>query len=83
MAYEPKESFGALHKNDKGDNANRPDYRGDIMLGGVVYELGGWIKDGKSGKFMSLSGKVKESRAPREVDDRPTTKPRADGDIPF
>jgi hypothetical protein len=44
MAYEPKEGAGALFKNDKGENPARPDYRGDIMLGGVLYEVSGWIK---------------------------------------
>ncbi len=62
MAYEPKEGSGALFKNDKGDNPARPDYRGDIMLGGKLYEVSGWIKplpSDASKKFMSLSGKLK------------------------
>ena len=65
MAYEPKDGSGALFKNDKGDNPARPDYRGDIMLGGKVYEISGWIKplaSDASKKFMSLSGKPKEQR---------------------
>ena len=52
-------------KNDKGDNPARPDYRGDIMLGGVLYEVSGWIRPlprDASQKFMSLSGKVKQPR---------------------
>ena len=64
MAYEPKEGSGALFKNDKGDNPSRPDYRGDIMLGGVLYEVSGWIKPKPSNpqeKFMSLSGKPKQA----------------------
>lgn len=65
MAYEQKDGSGALFKNDKGDNPKRPDYRGDITLGGVQYELSAWIKDGKNGKFMSLSGKVKGERQER------------------
>lgn len=65
MAYQPKDGSGALFKNDKGDNPARPDYRGDIMLGGVLYEVSGWIKplpSDASQKFMSLSGKPKEQR---------------------
>ncbi len=65
MAYEPKDGSGALFKNDKGDNPSRPDYRGDIMLGGVVYEISGWLKplpSDASNKFMSLSGKPKGAR---------------------
>lgn len=69
MAYEPKEGSGALFKNDKGDNPARPDYRGDIMLGGKLYEVSGWIKplpSDSSKKFMSLSGKPKEQRQDKQ-----------------
>ena len=65
MAYEPKDGSGALFKNDKGDNPARPDYRGDLMIGGVVYELSAWIKppaSDASKKFMSLSAKPKQAR---------------------
>lgn len=65
MAYEPKDGSGALFKNDKGDNPARPDYRGDIMLNGVLYEISGWIRPlprDASQKFMSLSGKIKQPR---------------------
>ena len=68
MAYEPKDGSGALFKNDKGDNPARPDYRGDVMLGGVLYEISGWIKplpSDASKKFMSLSGKPKQARQER------------------
>lgn len=64
MAYQPKDGQGALFKNDKGDNPARPDYRGDIMLGGVLYEVSGWIKplpSDASKRFMSLSGKPKQN----------------------
>jgi hypothetical protein len=74
MAYEPKDGSGAMFKNDKGDNPSRPDYRGDIMLDGVMYEISGWIKPKPSNpaeKFMSLSGKPKQARqqapAPRQA----------------
>lgn len=65
MSYQPKEGSGALFKNDKGDNPARPDYRGDLMVGGVVYEVSGWIKPLPSNaekKFMSLSAKPKQDR---------------------
>jgi hypothetical protein len=65
MSYQPKEGSGALFKNDKGDNPARPDYRGDVMVGGVVYELSAWIKPlpaDASKKFMSISAKPKQAR---------------------
>lgn len=85
MAYEPKDGAGALFKNDKGDNPARPDYRGDLMVNGVLYEVSGWIKPLPSNtekRFMSLSAKPKQAQQPQP------TKPRQrqempDDDIPF
>ena len=86
MAYEPKDGSGAMFKNDKGDNPPRPDYRGDIMLDGVMYEISGWIKPKPSNpaeKFMSLSGKPKQARqqapAPSQTA-KPAAQPVSDPD---
>lgn len=68
MAYAPKDGSGALFKNDKGDNPARPDYRGDLMVGGVVYEVSGWIKPVASNpekRFMSLAAKTKAGQSPQ------------------
>lgn len=87
MAYQPKEGSGALFKNDKGDNPARPDYRGDIMVGGVLYEISAWIKplpSDASKRFMSLSGKPKDagrSAAPparSAPPQRPASRPQFD-----
>jgi hypothetical protein len=85
MAYEQKEGSGALFKNDKGDNPKRPDYRGDITLGGVKYDLAAWIKEGNKGKFMSISGKVQETeRREAPAATAPAQPPKDfDDDIPF
>jgi hypothetical protein len=75
MAYEPREGSGSLFTNDKGDNPSRPDYRGDIMLDGVVYEISGWIKplpSDPSRRFLSLAGKPK---APRQSQGRTSAPP--------
>ena len=88
MAYEPKDGSGALFKNDKGDNPNRPDYRGDAMVNGELVQISAWIKEGQKGKFMSLSFQAKEQQAPAP---RQAQKPAPkgvpmddlDGDIPF
>ena len=90
MAYTPKDSTGALFKNDKGDNAARPDYRGDAMVNGELVEIAAWIKplpSDASKRYMSLSFKPKQAQqapAPRQAparssgfDDMP------DDSIPF
>ena len=89
MAFIPQEGNGALFKNDKGDNPARPDYRGDIMLNGVLYEMAGWIKPkptNPSEKYLSLVSKPKEQQAAKPV---AKSAPKADAfdddlsDLPF
>ena len=47
---------GVLFKNEyKKEGGKQPDYKGKINVDGVDKELAAWIKEGKSGKFMSLS----------------------------
>lgn len=46
---------GVLFKNDRKETDNHPDYTGRIDIDGKEYFLSAWIKEGKKGKFMSLS----------------------------
>jgi len=54
MAYEQRDNGGALFKNDKDGNEQRPDYTGDCMVNGKLMRMAAWVKEGKKGKFMSL-----------------------------
>lgn len=86
MAYEQRENSGTLFKNDRKEQPNHPDYKGEINVGGDLYWLSAWIKDGKRGKFMSLSIKPKEARERPEAVS--TVEPSAGGgfdgdDVPF
>lgn len=79
MPFNPELGW-SLFKNDKGGNPKRPDYRGKCQVGGVEYELAGWIRTRKSDgvKFISGSMKVK---APKPA---PTSNEQADpDDAPF
>ena len=53
MAKQQRELSGILFKNDKGDNPQRPDYRGAVTAHGVGYRLSGWLKQGENGPFLS------------------------------
>lgn len=80
MAYEPKDGSGALFKNDKGDNPARPDYRGELMVGGVVYEISAWVKPLASNpekRFMSIAAKQKYGQH-TNVERSPVRKPSHD-----
>lgn len=57
MAYDNEKKF-ALFKNDKGDNAARPDYRGEFTLNGVKYRLSGWISEKKETKEKYIRGSL-------------------------
>jgi hypothetical protein len=66
MSYD-NTNTGALFKNDRKEQATHADYRGSINVNGVEYWLNAWIKPVKSDpakRFMSLSVKPKEARAP-------------------
>lgn len=75
---------GALFKADpakKAENPKRPDYEGNAEVDGVQYWISAWLKDGKSGKFMSLAFKRKEERKPQEPQRQRRVDP--DEDVPF
>ena len=63
MSYEQRDGSGTLFRNDKGGVESRPDYRGEIKVGGKVYKVSGWKKEGAKGPFLSLSVEPKDAQA--------------------
>jgi hypothetical protein len=53
------DNSGILFRNDEKDGERDRDYSGSITVSGVEYWLSAWIKEGKRGKFMTLSVKPK------------------------
>jgi hypothetical protein len=73
---------GALFKNDRKEKPSHPDYRGDCTIEGMKFWVSGWIKEGKSGKYMSLA--FRRADDPAEAKSKSTDKAVADRDaIPF
>jgi len=63
MAFEQRDGQGSLFKNDRKTTDKQPDYTGNIMVEGHLYNLSAWIKTGKSGvKFMSLAVREPQQR---------------------
>lgn len=77
MAWEPKAGSLSLFKNDRKEKDSHPDYKGDgLDLNGNAVWVSAWIKEGKSGKFLSLSLQPKEQKpaapAPRQAKQMPS-----------
>ena len=79
MAYD-NNMRGVLFKNDRKKQANHPDYTGNCEIDGIEMWMSAWIKEGKKGKFMSLSFKPKEENGDRRSQGRSRDD---DEDIPF
>jgi hypothetical protein len=80
MAFEIREGQGALFKNQRKTEDRQPDYTGEAKLNGEMYWISAWIKEGKSGKFMSFSIQSKQD-APRQQGAVSAQIP--DDDVPF
>lgn len=74
---------GALFKNDKEGNDNRPDYKGPLNVEGKEWRVAAWLKESKAGnKYLSLS-----VEPPYESDNGKPAAPAANlpepEDVPF
>lgn len=85
MAYEQRDNSGSLFKNDKKETENHPNATGKAMIGGVMYYVSAWTKEGAKGKFQSLAFKPVEggSTAAPQAAEKPESAWPDDDDIPF
>lgn len=85
MAFVPKEGSGSLFKNNRKTSETHPDYTGTIMTNGKEHWLSAWVKEGKNGKFFSVSiGKEKLPLGFKEAGaDELPKQSFPDDDVPF
>ena len=62
--FEHNELSGSLFKNKfKEAGSRQPDYKGGCKIGGVVYDIAGWIKQDKNGQnYFSFAFQVPRPR---------------------
>jgi hypothetical protein len=82
MAFQHKPGTGTIFKNERKQAANHPDRVGQIMTpDGKLWDVAGWMKEGKKGPFLSLS--VKEPRQNPEHDEPARRSTDIDPEVPF
>lgn len=62
MAEYDNTNRGVLFKNDRKEKDTHADYQGSLNVEGVEYWLNAWVKEGKNGKFFSVSIREKQAR---------------------
>jgi hypothetical protein len=83
MSFEQREGSGSLFKNSRKQKSTHPDYQGDCKIDGKLYQLSGWIKEGKTGSWLSLSIQPKREQQKPKDSGRSTDGAEFDDDIPF
>jgi len=87
--FQHRELSGSLFKNDRKEQPNHPDYRGDCLIDGVAYWASGWIKTTQRGdKFLSMAFTRKADKDQPDGDGgfsqpRPSPSLGDDEDLPF
>jgi hypothetical protein len=80
MAYEQRDFSGTLFPNDRKSADNQPDYRGECKIGGKVWAISAWIKQGQRGEFLSLA--FSEPRPRDSQEQTPARKSGKFADLP-
>ena len=82
--YQKKDGDISVFTNHS-DNANAPAFKGNLLLGGIEYQVSLWRKQGAKGEFLAGNVQVRQQSAERATPAQSlTTKPEPHGDdLPF
>lgn len=86
MAYEQRDNSGSIFKNEKKESENHPNGTGKAMIGGVMYYVSAWTKEGAKGKWQSLSFKPVDQAQQAPAQSKPQQSsgfPDGPDDVPF
>lgn len=62
MSYEQRDNSGTLGKNERREKDTHPEYSGQCVINGQPMWISAWVKEGRNGKFFSLSFRPKQAR---------------------
>lgn len=82
MTYDNTNS-GIISRNDKGDNPNRPDYKGSLDVEGVQYWIAGWVRKRNSDGRPFLSIRIEKKEKQAAPSQPPENDTDADEQLPF
>lgn len=83
MAFEQRDNSGSLFKNDKREKDSHPNAKGSAMIDGVEYWISSWTKEGKKGKWQSLSFQRKDETQSGQSRGKPAQTDDDGEDVPF
>lgn len=81
MSDRNKDMTGVLFRNDRKGNPSQPDRKGKALIDGKPYYVAGWLKEGKSGQFLSLAFTPTDDAKPAKRDSGRAED--IESDIPF
>ncbi|WP_041249575.1 hypothetical protein [Gluconacetobacter diazotrophicus] len=65
MTEQQRDNSGALFLNSRRQSDKAPDYTGTLVVNGQSLEISAWVRDGRSGEFLSLKVQEKRQTPPR------------------
>ena len=72
--YQKKDGDISVFTNHS-DNANAPAFKGNLLLGGIEYQVSLWRKQGARGEFLAGSVQQKQQTVERQVERAATVQP--------